>query len=338
MTLRLVGNGISARGSAALVFIAVITSCLLYSGAIASGDIDCLNCHRNRQMKLVHAPYSAGECVSCHQATELKHPENVKGAFKKFEPLAKVCISCHASYSDKRYVHQPVASGDCTLCHEPHQSNNAKLLITPVAELCHKCHPKNKFARKFPHSPVETSDCLSCHEPHQSIHNKLLKKADSLLCYDCHDKAISSGKSVHIPAAEGDCITCHDAHGSQFDDLLKKDYPKVLYLPYAPGNYDLCFSCHNRDLAADNRTETLTRFRNGDLNLHKAHVNRIDKGRTCRACHSSHASGQEMLIKEKVTGFGKWQIPIRYEKNENGGTCVVGCHKPQKYDRLNTVD
>jgi hypothetical protein len=32
-----------------------------------------------------------------------------------------------------------------------------------------------------------------------------------------------------------------------------------------------------------------------------------------------------------------WSYPINFTEAENGGTCVVGCHKPKDYDRLNPV-
>ena len=57
------------------------------------------------------------------------------------------------------------------------------------------------------------------------------------------------------------------------------------------------------------------------------------QGGHCTNCHDPHASRQEMLIKDKIPGFGKWEIPISYRKTPTGGGCVVGCHQPRSYDR-----
>ena len=32
-----------------------------------------------------------------------------------------------------------------------------------------------------------------------------------------------------------------------------------------------------------------------------------------------------------------WMLPIKYTQTKNGGSCVVGCHKPKGYDRINPV-
>jgi hypothetical protein len=40
-----------------------------------------------------------------------------------------------------------------------------------------------------------------------------------------------------------------------------------------------------------------------------------------------------MLIRKKISGYGKWKIPVAYKKSTDGGTCVVGCHKTKSYDR-----
>jgi hypothetical protein len=30
-------------------------------------------------------------------------------------------------------------------------------------------------------------------------------------------------------------------------------------------------------------------------------------------------------------------LPVNFTQTKNGGTCVVGCHKPKDYDRVNPV-
>jgi hypothetical protein len=31
--------------------------------------------------------------------------------------------------------------------------------------------------------------------------------------------------------------------------------------------------------------------------------------------------------------FGHWELPVKYEKTESGGSCTPGCHSLQKYSR-----
>ena len=74
------------------------------------------------------------------------------------------------------------------------------------------------------------------------------------------------------------------------------------------------------------------------MNLHYLHVNRETKGRTCRACHETHASSNEQHIRESVPfGTGGWQLPIGFKKSASGGSCAPGCHAPYKYDRVEPI-
>lgn len=304
-----------------------------------AAELKCTGCHSAMlRDKVVHNPVASGDCTMCHQAAAGKsHPVD-KGSMTLQDQPPKLCYMCHDSMAAKKFVHGPVASGDCLACHDPHKSPNKKLLRAPAgAPLCFMCHDESKFKAKFPHEPVASGDCLDCHDPHQSDYKMMVRKPGSKLCFDCHDESLAKGKSVHPPVAQGKCLDCHMIHGSPYRKMLKKNFPEQFYLPYDPANYALCFGCHNPDIATDKRTDTLTGFRNGDLNLHYVHVHKVEKGRSCKVCHDPHASSQDRLIKTSVPGFGKWDIPIKYTKTPNGGTCVVGCHKPKSYDRIHPV-
>ena len=320
-----------------VLFSATLLS-ITFPDIAGSETLKCLECHNDiGKEQFVHSPFGAGECASCHQPqTGKRHPDD-KGSVTPVEVGAKLCYMCHESLSGKKYVHAPVASGDCIACHNPHASSNAKLLKISGAPLCLTCH-EDKFRHKFGHGPVEAGNCLVCHDPHQSDNRKLLKLGGAELCFSCHDRKGMTGKSVHAPVAKGDCVACHAPHGSNFRKLLRNNFPEPFYMSYDAENFSLCFGCHNRDIAADRRTDTNTNFRDGDRNLHYLHVNKPDRGRSCKTCHDPHAADQPKLIKKRIPGFGRWEIPINYEKNATGGTCTVGCHKPRSYDRSKTGD
>lgn len=302
--------------------------------AQAAGIMNC-GCHPQKVTRqFVHQPVKDGECPSCHKPSGQKHPRVKKEAFILTDQgNAGLCHECHDRKDTKKFVHGPVASGDCGECHDVHQSDNRFQLKEPGGALCFMCHEKAMFDRKYPHPPIVEGKCTGCHDPHQSDNTYMLKADGANLCMTCHDKAMFSGKSVHAPVAAGECAACHATHGTQFPHLLKRSFPEDFYAPFDKGNFALCFGCHSTTLADDQRTGTETNFRNGMFNLHFVHVNKADKGRSCKVCHDPHASSQPRLISSKVSGFGRWRIPIRYTKNEVGGTCVVGCHKPKSYNR-----
>ncbi|MEW6006499.1 MAG: cytochrome C, partial [Stygiobacter sp.] len=114
--------------------------------------------------------------------------------------------------------------------------------------------------------------------------------------------------------------------------LLKWIYPKEFYSSFSVEQYELCFKCHQPTLVLDPKTTTLTRFRNREQNLHFLHINKKVKGRTCRTCHETHASQRNRHIRESVP-YGKWDLPIHFEKTNEGGKCSPGCHAPKEYKR-----
>lgn len=301
----------------------------------------CSACHRGlAEGKVPHRPVKEGECLRCHEQLSGDHPLG-KGSMGFVVQKEKLCLTCHTTLlkADKPMLHKPVAEGKCYDCHLPHVSENKALLKDAVPVLCFRCHPKERFTgASHGHPPVAKGECLSCHDAHQSETRSLLKKPGSQLCFSCHDPKLAVGKSVHKPVASGDCVGCHAVHGSPYRKILKADLPTVLYRPFSEDAFPLCFSCHKPALVLESVTDKATNFRNGTRNLHSVHVNKPDKGRSCRMCHSPHASQQDRLIYPKAPGFGAWDIPIRFNTTPTGGGCSVGCHRTFRYDRVQAVE
>lgn len=326
--------------SAVIVFGVVAILLIIAGPAAEAAGVNNCGCHANKTQKtFVHLPVKNGDCPSCHKPSGQKHPRFKKEAFLLTDKgKAGLCAECHGRKDTKKYVHPPVAAGDCQDCHDPHQSNSKFQLKADGSALCYMCHEKSKLDRPFPHKPIAEGKCLSCHDPHQSDHKYMLRAGGADLCMKCHNKADFNGKSVHAPVASGDCNACHAPHGTQLHHLLKRVVPDEMYQSFDRSNFELCFGCHSNALADNARTETDTQFRNGMVNLHYLHVNKETKGRSCKVCHDPHTASQGRLISSKISGFGKWRIPIRYTMTRVGGTCIVGCHKPKSYDRINPVE
>jgi hypothetical protein len=116
-------------------------------------------------------------------------------------------------------------------------------------------------------------------------------------------------------------------------NLLKKYFPDKFYAKFDIGNYALCFSCHDQQLVLKANT-TLTNFRDGDKNLHFVHVNRDEKGRTCKTCHEVHGSDLPKHMAATVPFEGSnWPMPINYTEKPDGGTCAPACHAEKTYSR-----
>ena len=85
-------------------------------------------------------------------------------------------------------------------------------------------------------------------------------------------------------------------------------------------------------MVKDPKTTTLTKFRNGDQNLHFVHVNKDERGRTCRACHEVHASKQKHQIRDAVP-YGKtgYMLKVNFTQTATGGSCAQTCHLTRSY-------
>ena len=200
-----------------------------------------------------------------------------------------------------------------------------------------KCHGGLRH-KKFVHAALDEG-CEACHEPTGSTHPAKGEKgfrlsgAEKEVCLSCHSETVSeSAKFIHTPVALGRCTGCHDPHGSDYPYLLKKEYPVRNYVRYSKKEYQLCFSCHKRDLLMFPDTSFATKFRDGEKNLHYFHVKKPRKGKNCRMCHVMHASGRPGLIADSAV-FGRWRMPIGFEPSPSGGTCSPGCHETRTYDR-----
>lgn len=310
----------------------------------------CADCHKDvtQGRKHVHGPVASGSCAACHQAHGSDHRKLLVGEGRD------LCLGCHDQMSRQlagvRNLHKPV-EGDCMQCHEVHASNQALQLKQAPADLCSSCHANVKelaSTAKYKHSPVTAGQaCINCHTPHGGDLAKLMKSDPVKACLACHEKPVTAAdKHVvtavpeiansklfqHGPIREGNCSGCHTPHGGQVSRLLAQPYPETFYESFDPQKYALCFSCHDKQLVLLDKTTGLTNFRNGEQNLHFAHVNKSDRGRSCRACHSTHASSLPVHLRESVP-YGKWELPINFKQTKTGGSCAPGCHQEYAYDR-----
>ena len=316
-------------------------------------DKQCVACHQMKgpKDKFVHGPVAAGDCLTCHNPHGSEEPQLVR-AFG-----AELCQGCHvdmkATLAEKRFVHEPVKE-DCASCHNPHASPARYQLRQETADQCFACHKTLKpkiAAARVKHDAVKIErQCVNCHDPHAGDFAKQLRSTTMELCLKCHDREqeapsgtvqnikgwLEAHTDLHGPIREQDCVGCHSPHESQHFRLLRREYPAKFYTPFDPKAYELCFMCHEPDLVKIEKTTTLTGFRNGDRNLHFVHVNQPEKGRTCRACHEAHSSSSAKHVREKVP-FGAWELPVKYEISEKGGSCAPGCHVARAYDRVTPV-
>jgi predicted CXXCH cytochrome family protein len=312
----------------------------------------CYECHdRPADAPHAHGPVALGLCSVCHD------PHSSANEFMLPEAGNDLCFMCHSEM--ERHVrsssvgHQVIEERGCIACHDAHQADHRFQLEAEVSRLCVGCHEsvgEVVASATVPHEPAVTGGtCVNCHDPHGSNVAAILIDEEMNLCLGCHDRTMDTRDGTivdmkswievnpehHGPIRNSTCTPCHQPHGSDQFRILRHEFPREFYRPFALETYELCFTCHEKTIVLDERTTTLTDFRNGDKNLHYIHVNR-EKGRTCRACHEIHAGTKPKRIKDMVP-FGKWAYPVNFEMTEYGGSCLPGCHTLRAYDRRKEI-
>lgn len=141
----------------------------------------------------VHGPSAAGQCYQCHDTSGTfafrKTGKKEVGDIPRLgelsgrlvAPLEDICTECHiqklarSANSKDFWLHGPVAGGNCTFCHSPHQSPFQYMLLKEKSiELCTQCHVKGYVLEIEEHK--KDKECISCHNPHIGKSRFLLKK------------------------------------------------------------------------------------------------------------------------------------------------------------------
>jgi predicted CXXCH cytochrome family protein len=219
----------------------------------------CKLCHQNHDSKNkkylrdnIHAPVAESDCSSCHVSSA-----NKKNPFALKESLPTLCYNCHdqADYA-KKSIHAALGRKEsCLLCHEPHASEQKKLMKGSVPDICWSCHAivKEDLKRTSVHPPFEGGECLVCHTPHSSAQKHLLVDDAGLgKCQTCHTQrhlhslGVKASKKMVMSnyyaksSVQYDedgkivCSSCHHPHASGQPKLVR--YEKGLRL---------CKQCHS---------------------------------------------------------------------------------------------
>ncbi|HWR84316.1 MAG TPA: cytochrome c3 family protein [Candidatus Deferrimicrobium sp.] len=216
------------------------------SDTAGDSSVTCLECHGEMQNQFQrHTKSDSRACVICHYATS--------GMTFARSGTESSCFPCHENRRgmfSQEYVHGPVASGSCRICHNPHGSRYEKSLNHPVQILCFSCHQEveEQLRKKEVHKPFLEGRCTSCHDPHSTNNRWALVKSSEEVCLTCHRIGTSlSGhnhpynvrprnklRSALKLSVNGqlECLSCHNPHAGDAKHLLRVSQ-----------NY-LCFGCH----------------------------------------------------------------------------------------------
>ena len=102
----------------------------------------CFQCHLDKrgQFSLPNShPVMSGKisCGDCHDPHE---GNAIKGTGADLETQIETCTRCHTAQKGPFVFEHGAMKEGCTICHNPHGTINAKMLVARDANLCLRCH------------------------------------------------------------------------------------------------------------------------------------------------------------------------------------------------------
>lgn len=178
--------------------------------AHSSGDVACTSCHNIHAQRdnVRHKPTQAEVCYACHKEQRAMANRQSRHPTKEGKVVCSDCHSLHGTAGPKLLVrdtvndtcfschmekrgpfvwqHQP-ATEDCSICHNPHGSNNDAMLKSRAPFLCQECHEPTSHRGNVPGNGTVTSSagnstsngfglgqarsCMSCHNQLHGTNN-----------------------------------------------------------------------------------------------------------------------------------------------------------------------
>lgn len=138
----------------------------------ASPNTLCLSCHIQQRADFAkpfhhRVTENAVRCIDCHQPHGGLERRQLRASFSG----EMACVKCHTDRGGPfAFEHAPHRIRDCQSCHEPHGSNNPKMLVrSTVRALCLECHSTSRsLLTSQPPSFHDVrspryQNCTSCH-------------------------------------------------------------------------------------------------------------------------------------------------------------------------------
>ncbi len=191
----------------------------------------CLNCHQDilenwPLAQSIHGPFEASEgCTLCHQP----HDSNFKNLLST--PPSQLCLTCHNKTIQSKFgnviqniqqqieelptVHEPVALGECTSCHNAHYSTQHTLLQMSYPEKEYASFNADNYAM-----------CIECHDS--------IMVEEETTTYTGFRNNQQNLHFVHVNREKGRaCGICHQPHAGSLPKLMRE------FVPFGPGGWNL---------------------------------------------------------------------------------------------------
>ncbi len=147
---------------------------------IEQGCQNCHDPHGTGQPKMLKADTVKDMCLKCHSKTQIRDEDGAK------------LINMGKHLKENPDWHGPIQWGDCAMCHNPHGSENLRMLKKPFPStfysefdehnyICFECHDAGKIKNEF------TTDDTNFRNGNANMHFVHVNKKKGRTCRACHD-------------------------------------------------------------------------------------------------------------------------------------------------------
>jgi predicted CXXCH cytochrome family protein len=283
----------------------------------------CLNCHLAHSAPgtpyLLKSVQEENNCfLACHRQPPYADLWSEFNDMIYRHPL-DLADGTHRANPVTRFEDVPVAGGDkhveCVDCHNPHQSGweNAPLGENSLAPAVNGPLRGVRGVNKSASAPVDPAQyeyeiCFKCHAGAAATDSDFNSFRALTRPFETFDESLRfalANPSYHPVSEERQgtglslkfeyrldmnyiyCSDCHVPHGTNLQFMLRAENNNIFPAVGLPGDYPLCFRCHDRDFLFFNNLD------NGVRTLHNQHVlGPHVSGNTelapCSACHDPH--------------------------------------------------
>jgi predicted CXXCH cytochrome family protein len=325
----------------------------------------CANCHvphaAGGKQRLLKNAVPEQNCLPCHSGGKAA-TKNVAADFRKISahPISQESKS-HAP--GENMVNPATRHVTCSDCHNPHATTSGPASRTATSGSLIGVRGVNASGALMANVEKDYELCFRCHADSQARGPARVRRQFSetntrlefLTTAASFHPVEAPGKNHNVPSLISpwttssvmSCLDCHNSdqnpanggagangpHGSIYTPLLERQLVLTDFGPESPGNYALCYKCHDRQSILNDRSFRALNALGQDRG-HRFHV--VEQRAACTTCHDSHGvKDQERLVnfnRDYVTPGSNGRLEFS-TLGTFGGTCSLTCHGADHNDK-----
>jgi predicted CXXCH cytochrome family protein len=246
-------------------------------------------------------------CLVCHRKAPLEKENPHKQLDEKGQIITQTCLTCHNAVPDPRRtkdISEVTFKGSyndiCIGCHSGHPASHGPASGQyKLSEYKKQCLDKNKKAYDVEIPLVEgRMICGTCHNPHQK----------GVIQRPAADRGAGDKYFLRLPGGYELCVSCH--YRKPVKDRTRQVQSSLIYsmksppdvmISHKPYFENKCKTCH--EITPESRFKPKALFLCFKEGCHKPEL--VEKPfqhyksvlENCYACHESHVSGYDKLLR-----------------------------------------